>query len=213
MTRGQVQEPQRQDPRRLKVRGLACGYGETVLASDLDFEVAPGTGLLLRGPNGAGKSTLLLTLAGLLHPLAGSVSVEGHDPDDGPALHYCGHRNAVRARLGVLDTLRFWTDINGATGMEPAAALKRVGLGHIAGLDAGYLSAGQQRRLVLARLLTTNRPLWLLDEPSAALDAEGQGLLATLLTEHLGNGGMAVIATHDDLAIAGLSTLALGARP
>lgn len=194
----------------LKVAGLAVGHGESVLARDLSFELSPGTGLLLRGPNGTGKSTLLLTLAGLLPKLGGSVEIAGHDEDDGPALHHCGHRNAVRARLGVAETLDFWAAINGRTGLPILAALDRVGLAQAARLDAGYLSAGQQRRLVLARLLVTRRPLWLLDEPTAALDADGRTLLSALLADHLAEGGMAVIATHDDIAVPGFETLSLG---
>jgi heme exporter protein A len=206
MTQRQVQHPII-----LKTEALACGRGETILARDLDLEVPAGTGLLLRGPNGAGKSTLLLTLAGLLAPLGGHIHFEGAGPDDGPLIHHCGHRNAVRPRLSVLQTLRFWAEING-TGQVPCeAALDRVGLGRTAHLDAGYLSAGQQRRLVLARLLVSPRPVWLLDEPSAALDAQGQALLATLLTEHFAAGGLAVIATHDDIALPQLTTLNLGA--
>lgn len=196
----------------LEAQGLALGYGETVLARDLSFTVPAGTGLLLRGPNGAGKSTLLLTLAGLLPPLAGSIAMAGYDPEHGPALHHCGHRNAVRPRLTVGQTLAFWAEINGPTGLSVDEALDRVGLGRIAGLDAGYLSAGQQRRLVLARLLVSQRPVWLLDEPSAALDADGETLLATLLAEHLASGGLAVIATHDAIALEGQATLTLGAR-
>lgn len=193
----------------LGAQDLSCGHGDAVLARGLSFAVTPGTGLLLRGPNGSGKSTLLLTLAGLLPPLSGKVSLEGHDPEDGPARHHCGHRNAVRARLTTLQTLAFWQAINGATGLAPAAALERVGLSAIAWLDAGYLSAGQQRRLALARLLVSRRPVWLLDEPTAALDSEGQALLSRLLEEHLGDGGIAVIATHDAIALDGLETLTL----
>lgn len=206
MTQRQVQQQIR-----LEVRGLACGHGETVLASNLDFAVDAGGGLLLRGPNGAGKSTLLLTLAGLLPTLAGRIDFTGHDPDSGPVLHHCGHRNAIRARLTVCETLAFWAAINGTTGLDVATALDRVGLARIAALDAGYLSAGQQRRLALARLLVSHRPVWLLDEPTAALDAQGQVLLAALLADHLAQGGLAVIATHDAIALDGLETLTLGA--
>jgi heme exporter protein A len=194
----------------LKAEGLAVGHGEAVLADNLSIALSAGEGLLLRGPNGAGKSTLLLTLAGLLPAIAGRITIAGHDPEDGPALHHCGHRNAVRARLSVAETLDFWAAINGRTGMAPAAALDRVGLGRAARLDAGYLSAGQQRRLALARLLVSRRPLWLLDEPSAALDAEGHVLLAGLLADHLTSGGLAVIATHDDLGVDGWAILDLG---
>jgi heme exporter protein A len=195
----------------LKVQGLAVGRGDTILARAINFTVAPNEGLWLRGPNGAGKSTLLLTLAGLLPPIEGQIDLAGKDPEDGPILHYCGHRNAVRPRITVGATLAFWAAINGGTGLAVEVALARVGLSNAAALDAGYLSAGQQRRLALARLLVSRRSVWLLDEPSAALDAEGHRLVAELVAEHLGNGGIAVIATHDDLAVPGLSTLTLGA--
>ncbi|WIY52799.1 heme ABC exporter ATP-binding protein CcmA [Devosia sp. YIM 151766] len=197
----------------LKAEGLACGRGEQVLVSDIALDLAPGAGLLLRGPNGAGKSTLLLTLAGLLPPLAGRVDYRGHDPDEAPPLHYCGHRNGVRPRLTTAETLDFWAAINGRTGLPPLEALEKVGLSKAAALDAGYLSAGQQRRLALARLLVSRRPLWLLDEPTAALDAEGHRLVADLVGAHLAAGGIAVIATHDDIAVSGLVTLTLGTQP
>ena len=195
----------------LETQALACGRGETVLARDLSFSVAGGSGLLLRGANGAGKSTLLLTLAGLLPALEGNIVFDGLDLEGGPYIHYCGHKNAVRPRLGVLETLSFWARLNGAGGLSAPAALDRVGLARAAALDAGYLSAGPQRRLVLARLLVSPRPVWLLDEPSAALDAQGQDLLAALLDEHFAGGGLAVIATHDDIGHPGLATLTLGA--
>lgn len=195
----------------LRTAALACGRGDMVLADNIGLDVAPGTGLLLRGPNGAGKSTLLLTLAGLLPPLSGSVDFPGHDPETGPVLHHCGHRNAVRPRLEVLETLQFWAAINGADGLAAPAALDRVGLARAARLDAAYLSAGQQRRLALARLLVSPRPVWLLDEPSAALDVAGQALLTDLLDAHFAAGGLAVIATHDAIAARGLTTLTLGA--
>lgn len=195
----------------LEIEGLACGRDGHALVSSLSLRLEPGTGLLLRGPNGSGKSTLLLTLAGLLPPLSGRLDYPGHDPDQGPALHYCGHRNGVRPRLTVAETLEFWIAINGDHGLSRDEALAKVGLGKAARLDAGYLSAGQQRRLALARLLVSPRPLWLLDEPTAALDADGQALVAGLVADHLAQGGSAVIATHDDIAVPGLATLVLGA--
>lgn len=196
----------------LKTFALGVGRGETVLARDIALSVPAGSGLMLRGPNGAGKSTLLLTLAGLLAPLQGSVMLEGHDEDLGPAFHHCGHRNAVRPRLSAFETLDFWRGINGAAASPVAEALDRVGLAKQAKLDAAYLSAGQQRRLALARLLVTARPVWLLDEPSAALDAEGQKLLAELVDGHLAAGGIAVIASHDALALENLAVFTLGAN-
>jgi heme exporter protein A len=180
-----------------------------VLARDIALSVPAGSGFMLRGPNGAGKSTLLLTLAGLLDPLEGSIVLEGHDEDLGPAFHHCGHRNAIRPRLSAIETLEFWCGINGNAALPVAAALDRVGLARQAKLDAAYLSAGQQRRLALARLLVSARPVWLLDEPTSALDTEGQKLLAGLIEEHLAAGGIAVIASHDDIAVDGLAVLTL----
>jgi heme exporter protein A len=197
----------------LRATGLSCGRGGLVLAGGLDFVLEGGRCLLLRGPNGAGKTTLLLTLAGIVSPMAGSFMIEGIHEDDGPMLHYCGHRNAIKPRLSVLENLDYWARVNGPTGMAPAAALERVGLGAIAELDAGYLSAGQGRRLALARLLVSARPIWLLDEPTAALDVEGHELVGALIDAHLGLGGMVVAATHDPITPtdpARVETLAMG---
>lgn len=206
MTLGQVQSPLS-----LKTVALSVGRGDTVLASDISLSVAAGTGLMLRGPNGAGKSTLLLTLAGLLTPLAGSIALEGHNEDDAPAFHHCGHRNAVRSRLTAQETLSFWRDLNGSPALPVEEALDRVGLKRQSKIDAAYLSAGQQRRLALARLLVSARPVWLLDEPTSALDSEGQALLAVLITDHLAAGGIAVIASHDAIPLQALSVFTLGA--
>lgn len=193
----------------LRTFALGVGRGETMLARDIALSVSAGSGLMLRGPNGAGKSTLLLTLAGLLTPLEGSVVLEGHDEDFGPAFHHCGHRNAIRPRLTAIETLEFWRGINGNPALPVAEALDRVGLKRQAKLDAAYLSAGQQRRLALARLLVSARPVWLLDEPTSALDTEGQKLLAGLIGDHLASGGIAVIASHDAIALDGLAVFTL----
>jgi len=201
-------------PLTLRATSLVCGRGGMALTAELTFSVVPGQCLLLRGPNGSGKTTLLLTLAGIVAPLDGSLALEGADPEAGPQLHYCGHRNAVKPRLSVRENLDFWAAINGATGMSPATALDEVGLGTLANLDAGYLSAGQSRRLALARLLVSQRPLWLLDEPTAALDIEGHNLVTRLIDRHLDSGGMAIAATHDTITLpdpARMETLALGA--
>ncbi len=189
MTQGQVRPY-------LRTTALACGRGGMPLVAGLDLTVEAGRCLVLRGPNGAGKSTLLLTLAGLVAPLAGTVEIETED-----GIHLVSHRNAVKPRLTVRENLDFWAGMNGHTGTAPAAALERVGLGPISHLDAGYLSAGQTRRLALARLLVSRRPVWLLDEPTAALDAEGHALVAALIGEHLAGDGLAVAATHDPLAL------------
>ena len=202
-------------PLTLRATGLSCGRGGMVLTHDLTFAVTNAQCLLLRGPNGTGKSTLLLTLAGIVGPLAGASVLEGADPEAGPQLHYCGHRNAIKPRLSVRENLAFWAALNGKTGLAVQAALDEVGLGHLAALDAGYLSAGQSRRLALARLLVSLRPLWLLDEPSASLDSDGHDLLIWLLDRHLDMGGLAVAATHDPITLpdpARMETLVLGAR-
>lgn len=201
-------------PLSLRATGLSCGRGGMVLAKDLDFSVSNGQCLLLRGPNGSGKSTLLLTLAGMVSPLGGDHALEGADPDDAQ-IHYCGHRNAVKSRLTVTENLDFWADINGRTGIGTAGALDQVGLASLGDLDAGYLSAGQSRRLALARLLVSQRPLWLLDEPTAALDTDGHGLVSRLIDSHLDLGGLVVAATHDPITISDpqrLHVLTLGAE-
>ena len=202
-------------PLTLHAEGLACGRGGVALTSDLAFSVAPGHCLLLRGPNGSGKTTLLLTLAGIVPPLAGSFALLGADSEAGPQLHYCGHRNAIKPRLTVGENLDFWRAVNGATGTTTTAALDEVGLGRLVDLDAGYLSAGQSRRLALARLLVSQRPLWLLDEPTAALDSAGHELVSKLIDRHLDMGGLAIAATHDPITLPGpgrLHTLLLGAE-
>ena len=169
----------------------------TLLFSGLDLTVRAGELLLVRGPNGAGKSSLLLTIYGILRPEAGQIAWAGEEP---PLLHLLGHAAGVKARLTLVENLRFWQALNGATGLAPQAALEAVGLGSLGGLDAGYLSAGQTKRLSLARLLVSHRDIWLLDEPLASLDAAGDRLVVDLLAAHLARGGAAIAATHDDIA-------------
>jgi heme exporter protein A len=192
-------------PLTLSARALAVGRGGMALATGLEFTVANGKCLLLRGPNGVGKSTLLLTLAGIVEPLDGTFVLDSATADDGPLLHYCGHRNALKPRLTVLENLAFWQSLNGATGIAPLEALQTVGLAALAALDAGFLSAGQGRRLALARLLVSARPLWLLDEPTAALDTQGHDLVGSLVDAHLAAGGLVVAATHDPITPTELS--------
>ena len=191
----------------LSVENLALSRGGRALFAGLGFSLGPGGLLLLRGPNGAGKSSLLLALLGVLRPEAGTIDWHAEEP---PRLHYVGHQAGVKTRLTLLENLRFWRDVNGKTGIGAEAALEEVGLGAIGALDAGYLSAGQTRRLALARLLVTDRKVWLLDEPLAALDAEGALLAVRLIARRLETGGAVIAATHDD--IAGMTeTLMLGA--
>lgn len=201
-------------PLTLNLIGLTCGRGGMSLCSDLTFSATPGHCTLLRGPNGTGKTTLLMTLAGILTPMAGEIRFEGAEEDE-RVLHYCGHRNAIKPRLTVMENLDFWAEINGRTGRDVQDALDEVGLGPIADLDAGYLSAGQSRRLALARLLVTHRPLWLLDEPTAALDAQGHELVTRLIDRHLDMGGLVIAATHDPITLldpSRMDVLVLGGR-
>ena len=191
----------------LSVENLALSRGGRALFAGLGFSLGPGGLLLLRGPNGAGKSSLLLALLGVLRPEAGTIDWHAEEP---PKLHYVGHQAGVKTRLTLLENLRFWRNVNGKTGIGAEAALEEVGLGAIGALDAGYLSAGQTRRLALARLLVTDRKVWLLDEPLTALDAEGALLAVRLIARRLETGGAVIAATHDD--IAGMTeTLMLGA--
>jgi heme exporter protein A len=188
-------------PSRLQVSGLSCRRGERLLVEKLDFAVEPGEILLLRGPNGAGKTTLLLTLAGIVRPAAGSIVVSGGNAAGGAELHLLAHLPAIKGRLTVGENLRFWADLNGGDRALVEPSLQAVGLGHLETLAAGYLSAGQTRRLALARLLVADRAVWLLDEPTAALDREGELLVGRLIDAHLRRGGLVVAATHHELAL------------
>lgn len=190
----------------LTVENLALSRGGRALFAGVGFTLGRGSLLLLRGPNGAGKSSLLLTLAGVLRPEAGRIDWHA---EYAPQLHIVGHQPGVKTRLTLAENLAFWRAVNGPTGLMPEAALEAVGLDHIAGLDAGYLSAGQTKRLALARLLVTDRPIWLLDEPAASLDADGDLLVARLIADRLGSGGAVIAATHDDIPGA-TQTLTLG---
>lgn len=185
--------------------------GRPVLAG-VSFAVAAGGALAVVGPNGAGKSTLLRAVAGLLQPLSGEVRLEGEDEfEPRERMHLLGHQDAVKAGLSVLGNLRFARDLLGGEG-DLAAALERVGLARVAELPGSALSAGQKRRLAIARLLAAPRPVWLLDEPTAALDASGQRLLAELVAEHRRKGGIVMAATHLELGFEA-ETLELGKAP
>jgi heme exporter protein A len=197
---------------RLVVEELACVRGGRGLFQGLGFAVAAGEVLAVTGPNGAGKSSLLRLLAGLLPPAAGRIALEGGDPERsvGTAAHFIGHLDAVKGALTVAENLGFTRALLGGGEMEVETALGLLGLERLAQFPARMLSAGQRRRLALARLLVSPRPLWLLDEPSTALDAEGQETLAGLMARHLSGGGLAVVATHSELKIERVVEIRLG---
>jgi heme exporter protein A len=181
----------------------------------IDLTLAAGDALLLTGPNGVGKSTLIRALFGLVQPVAGDVRVRGDGiPDDAelaPYCHYLGHRDAVKPALSVAENLAFWRDFLGDRGGATVdLALDAVDLADLADLPAAWLSAGQRRRLSIARLLVSPRPVWLLDEPTAALDRESEARFVALMGAHLAAGGALVAATHLPIALAGARGLRLG---
>lgn len=188
---------------RLSGRGLKCVRGGREVFAGLSFEAAAGGVLAVTGANGSGKTSLLRLIAGLLIPAEGEVALEGGEAELTLAeqAHYLGHRDALKPALSVMENLSFWQDFLGGEAFDAGDSLEAVGLDHAAQLPAAYLSAGQRRRLSLARLLTVRRPVWLLDEPTAALDAAGQALFANLMRGHLARGGLIVAATHGPLGI------------
>jgi heme exporter protein A len=171
--------------------------------SGINLELSSGGALALVGPNGSGKSSLLRLIAGLLRPSAGQIDLHGGEAEStiGEQAHYLGHLDALKPSLTVAENLGFWAGYLGDRGNPAVEALAAVGLGGLTDLPAAYLSAGQRRRLSLARLLAVPRPIWLLDEPTSGLDAAGQERLAELMRQHLGTGGMVVAATHGPLGI------------
>jgi len=189
----------------LTVKGLDCVRGDRLVFAGLTLAVNPGRALLLSGPNGSGKSSLLRILAGLLAPVAGTVTWEGEDvAADGEAhrrrIAYIGHADPVKPGLTVAENLDFWAQLYGLD-PEIEPALYQFGIEQLADLPARYLSAGQRRRLTLARLAAGQNspvgpPLWLLDEPATGLDPGAVAMLANTILAHLASEGVAIVASH-----------------
>ncbi len=173
--------------------------------------------MILAGANGSGKTTLLRALAGFLLPLEGTIRFDGGDPEKSLAeqAHAVGHANAVKSNLTVRENVTFWADYFGDAKSSPdcgARALAHFGLSALADFPAGYLSAGQKRRLGLCRILVCNRPIWLLDEPTVSLDAASTKLLAAAVNTHTASGGIAIAATHLPLGLERARELRLDAQ-
>ncbi len=199
----------------IEARDLACERGGRRVFSGLSFRVDAGEMMTLVGPNGSGKSSLLRVIAGLVPVAEGALAIKRRDPplpgeEDTPAsafLHFLAHQDGLKAQMTAGETLSYYRALLGpsskpmtaGTAPDIAAALSAAGLGRLHDLPVQYLSAGQRRRLALARLIAAPRPIWLLDEPLAALDEAGRKLLDALMGEHLADGGLVVAATHDIL--------------
>ncbi|MBR0824663.1 heme ABC exporter ATP-binding protein CcmA [Bradyrhizobium manausense] len=182
---------------------IRCVRGGREVFAGLDFHAVAGEALAVVGRNGSGKTSLLRLIAGLLVPAGGSIALSGGDaeltlPEQ---CHYLGHRDALKPALSVTENLSFWADFLGGERCNATESLATVGLDHATDLPAAFLSAGQRRRLSLARLLTVRRPVWLLDEPTTALDTAGQDMFCGLMGDHLARGGLIVAATHAPLGI------------
>jgi heme exporter protein A len=191
---------------------LACRRGERLVFARLGFGVPAGGALVLTGPNGSGKSSLLRLMAGLTPAEAGSISWDGAPLDQDAAAHrarvqFIGHQDAVKPVLTVAETLIFWAGMRG--GCDAAAALSRFRLTALAEWPCRLLSAGQRRRLALARLVASPTPLWLLDEPSTGLDSDALADLLAAIAAHRAGGGRVVLSTHTPLPLAGAARLAM----
>jgi heme exporter protein A len=200
---------------RLRTWDLAIERGGRRLIAGLSFELAQGAALIVTGPNGAGKSSLLRALCGFLPVQAGGFALEGGDAERtvGEQAHYLGHADGVKGALTAGENLAFSAAMLGGDSSLAAqrSALARLGLAHAIDFPVRLLSAGQRRRVALARLLVANRPLWLLDEPATALDAAAQAALTAILQRRLQEGGIIVAAAHAPLGLDGAEELRLGA--
>jgi heme exporter protein A len=200
----------------LTAHGLTCVRGERRLFAGIDLAVAPGEWLHVRGENGAGKTSLLRLLVGLMQPAEGDIRWDGQpvrELGDDYRRHmlFLGHHGAVKEELTTLENLQLAAALDGAElpEREAIAALHRFGLRGREELPVRFLSAGQKRRVLLARLVTRKAKLWVLDEPFTALDVKAVDMLSALIAEHLSGGGMAVLTSHQAMPIEGGRVLQL----
>lgn len=186
-----------QDKPSIRVESLSLSRGGRVLFENLSFAAAPGAYVEVQGSNGSGKTSLLRAIAGLLRPSGGLVAFDGV-AEPALALHYVGHANALKREASVREHLHYWAGLFGGAPSEDAVA-QALDLGRVLTLPVRVLSQGQARRLALARLIVAPRPIWLLDEPAAALDDSGKAALNELIASHRANGGVVVAALHEAL--------------
>ncbi len=195
-----------QDKPALRVEALSIARGDRVLFSDLAFEARPGDYVEIRGANGAGKTSLLRAIAGFMRAHAGAIHFE-NTSDPALALHCLGHLNGLKPNLNARAHVRYWAELFDASADNEA--LERVDLTRQADLPVRALSQGQARRLALARLVVAPRSIWLLDEPSAALDANGRALVAGLVAAHCADGGVVLAAVHEPLGPTPMHTVTI----
>ncbi len=199
----------------ITAENLACRRGMRPVFADLNFRVQASECVSVQGPNGAGKTSLLRVIAGFIAPAAGTISLQSggssivDDEERGKFIGWLGHQDALKPQLTTRENLAFYSHLY-ANGDGVDAALDCVSLNRQRDLPGQYLSAGQKKRLALARLLVSRRPVWLMDEPLSALDTSGRALVATLISAHVSNGGIVLAATHEPLGVP-VTTLVLGA--
>lgn len=199
---------------RLTATDIACERGGRAVFPRLSLSVGQGELLAVIGPNGSGKSSLLRLLAGLLRPSAGEIRLEpGDDRPRSHRMHYLGHLDGLKPGFTVAENLDFWRRLDDRPDRPVAEALEAVGLRGLAETPVHYLSAGQRRRVAIARLLVTHRPVWLLDEPAASLDSAAEGRLGAIVAAAQERGAIVVAASHQALPVAPTATLQLGAAP
>ena len=188
-----------QDKPSICVEALSLSRGGRVLFEELSFAAASGAYVEVQGSNGSGKTSLLRAIAGLLRPSAGEIAIEGAD-EPSLALHYVGHANALKREASVREHLHYWAGLFGGSPSEDFVA-QMLDLARVMALPVRVLSQGQARRLALARLIVAPRPVWLLDEPAAALDDAGKAVLNELIASHRASGGIVLAAVHEPLGV------------
>ncbi len=198
---------------KLTVTNLAGERAGRIIFSGVSFSLGCGEIITVTGTNGSGKSTLLRVIGGLLRAVEGQIVLSDHDGEGygkpSEAMHYLGHLNALKPALTIEENLKFWQHYCGAPLMSVDEALEGVQLAGVGHLPASYLSAGQKRRISIAKLLVSFKPIWIVDEPTAALDKNSETLFASLVENHLDAGGIAIAATHKPLEIKAESMLQL----